>query len=71
MKCDGGSGLVAKSCLTLETRLICPWDSPGENTGVGWCREPARESPPHDKVMWERSGGQGEPELEGCPSGPA
>ena len=23
------------------------------------------------KVMWESSGGQGEPELEGCPSGPA
>ena len=25
----------------------------------------------HDKVMWESSGGQGEPELKGCPSGPA
>ena len=34
---------------------------PGASTGV----------PTHDKVMWESSGGQGEPELEGCPSGPA
>ena len=34
---------------------------PGASTGV----------PTHDKVMWESSGGQGEPELKGCPSGPA
>ena len=33
--------LVAKLCLTLRpsglwpTRLLCPWDSPGKNTGVG------------------------------------
>ena len=34
--------VVAKSCLTLlqphglqPTRLHCPWDSPGKNTGVG------------------------------------
>ena len=34
--------VVAKSCLTLlqphglqPTRLLCPWDSPGKNTGVG------------------------------------
>ena len=27
--------------------------------------------PTHDKAMWESSGGQGEPEFEGCPSGPA
>ena len=27
--------------------------------------------PTHNKVMWESSGGQGEPELKGCPSGPA
>ena len=33
----------------------------GASTGV----------PTHNKVMWESSGGQGEPELEGCPSGPA
>ena len=30
-----------QSCLTLQpyeqlpTRLLCPWDSPGKNTGVG------------------------------------
>ena len=35
-------GLVAKSCLTLSTpqtvapRLLCPWDSPGKNTGMGF-----------------------------------
>ena len=35
-------GLVSKSCPTLATpwteepgRLLCPWDSPGENTEVG------------------------------------
>ena len=33
--------LVAKSCLTLQPhglqpiRLLCPWDFPGKNTGVG------------------------------------
>ena len=29
--------LVAQSCLALRdpTRLLCPWDSPGMNTGVG------------------------------------
>ena len=34
--------LVAKSCLSLlqphrlkSTRLLCPWDFPGKNTGVG------------------------------------
>ena len=34
--------LVAKLCLTLlgpqglqPTRLLCPWDFPGKNTGVG------------------------------------
>ena len=38
---NGGGGLVAKSCRTLATpwtvtrRLLCPWDSPGKNTGVG------------------------------------
>ena len=36
-----GGGLVTKLCLTLMTpwtvsaRLLCPWDSPGKNTGVG------------------------------------
>jgi hypothetical protein len=29
--------LVAKLCPTLVTpvRLLCPWNSPGKNTGVG------------------------------------
>ena len=28
--------VCAQSCLTLwPTRLLCPWDSPGKNTGVG------------------------------------
>ena len=29
--------LVAQSCLTLcdPTRLLCPWDFSGKNTGVG------------------------------------
>ena len=33
--------LVTQSCLTLQphglqpTRLLCPWDSPGKNTGEG------------------------------------
>ena len=37
----GGGGLVPKSCLTLVTpwtlacQALCPWDSPGKNTGVG------------------------------------
>ena len=37
-----GGGLVTKSCLTLgnpmdckPVRLLCPWDFPGKNTGVG------------------------------------
>ena len=34
---------------------------PGASTGV----------PTHNKAMWESSGGQGEAELEECPSGPA
>ena len=38
-----GEVLVARSCLTLcdpkdcsPTRLLCSWDSPGRNTGVGY-----------------------------------
>ena len=32
-----GEVLVAQLCLTLcgPTRLFCPWESPGKNTGVG------------------------------------
>ena len=33
--------------------------------------EASTRVPTHDKAMWESSGGQGQPELEGCPSGPA
>ena len=39
--CNVHACLVSQSCLTLGphglwlTRLLCPWDSPGENTGVG------------------------------------
>ena len=38
----GGGGFVSKSCLTLGTpwtvarRLLCLWDFPGRNTGVGY-----------------------------------
>ena len=41
-KRGGGGGLVAQSCPTLAThglqpsRFLCPWDSPGKNTGVGF-----------------------------------
>ena len=35
----GGGGLVAQSCRILVTpwtvALLCPWGSPGKNTGVG------------------------------------
>ena len=39
----GGGGLVTKSCLTLANpwitllahQLLCPWDFPGKNTGMG------------------------------------
>ena len=37
----GGGCLVSKLCLTFVTpwtvvhRLLCPWDFPDENTGVG------------------------------------
>ena len=34
----GGSSTyvkVAQSCLTLCDPVDCPWDSPGQNTGVG------------------------------------
>ena len=31
-------GSVAESRLTLcDSRLLCPWDSPGKNTGAGCC----------------------------------
>ena len=36
--------VVAQSCLTLcqPARLLCPWDTPGKNTGVG-CHALLRE----------------------------
>ena len=39
---SGGGGLIAQSCPTLATdglwptRLLCPWDFPGKNTGEGY-----------------------------------
>ena len=39
-----------QSCTTFATlwtvpaRLLCPWDSPGKNTGVG-CHPPLRDLP--------------------------
>ena len=27
--------LVTRSCLTLCNLMVCPWNSPGQNTGVG------------------------------------
>ena len=48
--------LVAKLCPTLlgphglyPTRLLCPWDFPGENTGVG-CQSPSLEDLPDPKI---------------------
>ena len=49
-------GSVAWSCLTLcdpmnsckPTRIFCPWDSPGKNTGVG-CHFPLH--PMHRKAL--------------------
>ena len=32
----GGVGLVTKSYLLLVARLLCPWDSPGKNSGMGF-----------------------------------
>ena len=30
------SVLVAQSCLTLCDPIVCPWNSPGKNTGEYW-----------------------------------
>ena len=34
---ETSSDLVAQSCPTLEnlTKLLCPWNSPGKNNGIG------------------------------------
>ena len=51
-----GCCLVAKLCLTLlwphglwPTRLFCPWDFPGKNTGVG-CHIMRRSFQPRDQT---------------------
>ena len=41
-------------CVTPQTaalRLLCPWDSPGKNTGVG-CPAPSRGSDPYVLVFY-------------------
>ena len=51
--CEGGAGgLVAQSCPILETpmdykpaRLLCSWDSPGKNTGLGFHALPPGDLP--------------------------
>ena len=37
MLARGDGGVVSQSCSALcsPARLLCPWDSPGKNTGVG------------------------------------
>ena len=51
----GGGALVPQSCLTLVTpwpvtcRLLCPWDSPGKNTGVG-CHSLLQGYVPHPGI---------------------
>ena len=37
MPAAAAAAKLFQSCLTLcdPTRLLCPWDSPGKNTGVG------------------------------------
>ena len=47
--------------LSELRELVMDREVPGASTGVST----------HDKVMRESSGGQGEPELEECPYGPA
>ena len=49
------------SCWCKPRREIPYEKLPGASRGV----------PTHNKVMWESFGGQGKPDLEGCPSGAA
>ena len=61
-----GKGIVRESEIDMHTPLYLKWtDFPRGLLGA------STRGPTHDKVMWESSGGQGEPELKGCPSGPA
>ena len=77
----GGGGLVAKPCPTLAiawtvpTRLLCPWDSPGRNTGVG-CHFllqgifPTQESNPgllHCRQMIYQVSYEGSPNMSSVP----
>ena len=54
-----------KSCLTLHSpvdrslaRLQCPWDSPGKDTGVGWCAPLQRISRLRDQTCGSCGGRQ-------------
>ena len=50
------SAKLLQSCLTLwpyrlqPTRLLCPWDSPGKNTGVGCMSSSRRSFQPRDQT---------------------
>ena len=56
-------GLVAQSCATLRppglqpARLLCPWDSPGKNTGVGSHSLLQRIFRPRDQTQVSRIAG--------------
>ena len=59
-KAAAGSGLVVQSCLTLlrlhslePARLLCPWDFPGMNTGVGCHFLPQPKQETGTKIMRE------------------
>ena len=49
--------LIVQSCLTLRhhgpqpARLLCPWDSPGKNTGVGSMPSSRGFSQPKDQTQ--------------------
>ena len=37
---------------TISARLLCPWDSLGKNTGVGWCALLQGSSWPRDRTCF-------------------
>ena len=53
------------STWTVAARLLCPWDSPGNNTGVD-CQFPSPEDLPNPEIK------PGSPALQAdsLPSGP-
>ena len=70
------SVLVAQSCTTLQlhgllpTRLFCPWDSPGKDTGVSshsllqkifWHRDQTHPTLQSDTLLSEPPGKRKEP----------